>query len=64
LGELKLVAAHGLLRDFSESPVTSVSLEAEERLLIKGLWAAMQIAHLCLFGVNIKYDRTSRRSSF
>ena len=21
----------------------------------------MQIAHLCLFGVNIKYDRTTRR---
>ena len=35
-----------LLRDFSASPVTSVSPVAERAPLIKGLWATMQIAHL------------------
>ena len=33
-GELNLVAAPGLLGDFSESPVTSLSLEAERTLTI------------------------------
>jgi hypothetical protein len=61
---VRLSSPVGLLRDFLESPVTSVSLEAVEHLLINGRWAAMRIAHLRLFGVNIKYDRTTRRSSF
>jgi hypothetical protein len=64
LGELRLVAAHGLLRDFFESPVTSVSPGGSRTPLDQRSLGAMQIAHLCLFGVNIKYDRKTRRSSF
>ena len=64
LGELNLVAADGLLRDFSESPVTSVSLEAVRTPLDQRPWAPCKLHTFRLFGVNIKYDQTTSRSSW
>ena len=55
MGELRLVVAHGLLRDFSESPVTSMSPGRENNLQPKVFWTTMQIARLNAFKVNKKH---------
>ena len=48
---MRLVAAHNLLRDFSESPLTSVSLEAERTPLDQRSLGDRQNANACLHSV-------------
>jgi len=61
---LRLVAAHGLLRDFSESPVTSVSLEAERTPLDQRSLGGYANCKPLPVRRQYKNDRTTRRSSF